>query len=252
MIESVLRQTFDDYEIIIVNDGSTDNTTEILESISLERVRIIHTQNLGPSRARNTAIEQARADIIMNLDADDKIAPELFEKAYTIFCRNPNAGIVYSDAELFGAKSGKFQIGKYSPEAMLFENRITSLAFFRKEDWQSVRGYSEKFIYGLEDWDFWLSIIELGRDVVRIPENLVYYRTYKNLADSRSGRIKTERHNTMEAKVAIFHRHKNLYATFPKASEHFSKIETLFKDENFLVRRVKNQIYRHIQKYYWR
>ena len=85
MIESVIQQTFEDYEIIIVNDGSTDDTAEILKNITHEKVKIIHTENHGPADARNTAIKHARAPLIMNLDADDKIAPGLLEKAYKIF-----------------------------------------------------------------------------------------------------------------------------------------------------------------------
>ena len=97
------------------------------------------------------------------------------------------------------------------------ENRITSLALFRKEDWLAVGGYSGELIYGLEDWDFWLMIIELGREVVKIPETLVYYRTYENLTESRSGRRKTDRLKILESQVILFHRHQKLYSGYPEA-----------------------------------
>ncbi len=147
MLASVLAQSFQDYEVIIVNDGSNDDTEDILKKITHEKVRIIHTRNNGPAFARNLAIENARAPIIMNLDSDDKIAPDLLEKAYKVFCVDPEAGIVYSDAECFGAKTGKYEIGEYTFESMLFDNRIISQAFFRKKDWESVGGYSDELIY---------------------------------------------------------------------------------------------------------
>jgi glycosyltransferase involved in cell wall biosynthesis len=252
MLESVFNQTFTDFEIIIVNDGSTDNTSKVLKSISHQKVKIIDTENQGPAKARNLAIENATAPYILNLDADDKIAPDLLEKAYRIFSTNTNIGIVYCDAECFGAKSGKFEIGEYSLESMLFDNRITSLALFRKEDWLAVGGFSGDLVYGLEDWDFWLSIIETGREVVKIPDSLVYYRTYNEKNVSRSGKRKGNRRKMMESMVIIFNRHKKLYSSFPKAFGHFSEIERKLNNENFLVRIIKNAIYRFMQRHFWK
>ena len=252
MLESVFSQTFDDYEVIIVNDGSTDDTAEILNDISHEKVTVIHTENHGPADARNRAITKARAPVIMNLDADDKIAPSLLEKAYKIFCSTPNIGIIHCDAECFGAKSGKFEIGEYTSESMLFDNRIISQSFFRRDDWLSVGGYSVEFIHWLEDWDFWLSIIELGGKVVKIQEKLVYYRTYKDLADSRTGRGKTDRMKMTESLINVFHRHQKLYSAFPNAWDHFSELEKKFNEEDFLVRKWRNFYYSLKQKYYYK
>lgn len=249
MLESVYYQTFKDYEIIIVNDGSTDNTADLLQKIKDDRVRIVDTENHGPAEARNIAIKLAGAPLILNLDADDRIAPTYLEKAYEIFCSNPDAGIVHCDAECFGVRSGKFEIGDYSVESMASGNRINSQSFFRKEDWKSTGGYSGELKYGLEDWDFWLSIIELGRKVIRIPEILVYYRTYENLGESRSGRRKLDRLKIMESYINIFRRHKQLISRYPEALKKFTEIERKFKKENFYIRSIKNFFNRHIQKY---
>ena len=252
MIESVFRQTFEDYEIIIVNDGSTDDTANILNKIHHEKIKIVHTENHGPASARNTAIQYARASVIMNLDADDKISTDLLEKAYEVFEKGTNIGIVYCDTEFFGARSGKFNIGEYTKEAMLFNNRITSLALFRKEDWQSVDGYSDELIYGLEDWDFWLMIIGLGREVVKIPDAVAYYRTYKNIKDSRSGRRKMNRLKGLKSQILIFRRHKKLYSAYPKALEYVSNIEKKINNENLLVRFLKNCKYNYMKEYYYK
>jgi glycosyltransferase involved in cell wall biosynthesis len=248
MIDSVLNQSFQDFEIIIVNDGSTDDTPQILRSIKNEKIKIIHIENHGPAYARNLAIENARAPLIMNLDADDKIAPSLLEKAYNILISNTGIGIVHCDAECFGAKSGKYEIGEYSPEAMLIGNRIISQAFFRKEDWRSAGGYSESLQFGLEDWDLWLSIIETSREVYKIPERLVYYRTYKNPKDCRSGRMKKDRMKTLKSLVTIFHRHKKLYSQNPEAMENFSQIESKLNNESYLMRSLKNFRFNYLRK----
>ena len=252
MLASVFSQTFEDYEVIIVNDGSTDDTAEILNRIRHERVKIIHIENSGPSAARNIAIRNSKAPYIFNLDADDKIAPELLSKAYAIINSTPNIGIVYSDAEFFGSKTGKFKLADYSLESMLYDNRIISQSLFRKEDWETVGGYSGELVHDLEDWDFWLLIIELGREVVKIPESLVFYRKYSNPSDCRSGRRLRERMKTLESLAAIFRRHKKSYSMFPDCYAHFLRIEKKLKHENFLIRAILNQRFKLMQKYIWK
>lgn len=248
MLESVLQQTFRNFEVIVVNDGSTDDTFEILQRINHEKVKIIHSSNQGPSVARNLAIENARAPLIMNLDADDKIAPDLLEKAYNVFCSHPDAGIVYCDAICFGAKTGKFEIGDYSLENMLYDNRIISQAFFKKEDWKKVGGYSTEFIFNLEDWDFWLLIIEIGRGVYKIPEGLVFYRTYKNPYESRSGRMKKDRNKTFQSLLTIYNRHRELFSNHPLALERYLQIEEKLSNENHIIRFLKNIYFKHFRK----
>ena len=94
MLASVHAQSFPDYEVVIVNDGSTDGTKEILDNLHHEKLTVIHTQNHGPAAARNTAIAAAKAPVILNLDADDKIAPSLLAQAYKLFDADPHIGIV--------------------------------------------------------------------------------------------------------------------------------------------------------------
>lgn len=249
MLASVLGQTVQDVEVLIVNDGSTDDTRKILDDIVHERVRVFHTPGRGPAAARNFAIERARAPIIMNLDADDAIAPGLLEKALAAFRDNPGCGIVHCDAACFGARTGPYAIGRYTPEAMLFDNRIIAQAFFKKEDWRTVGGYSTELEHGLEDWDFWLLILELGRSVVRIPEALVYYRTYRNPADCRTGQVKRDREKMLATLFTIFHRHERLYAACPAAWRHFSRMEEKLNREHPLVRRLKNRCYRLLKRH---
>lgn len=244
MLGSVERQTFTDFEVIIVDDGSTDDTPSRLKKIGRGQAEVIFNPHRGPAHARNTAVRRARAEIIMNLDADDRIAPPLLEKAFRVFENYPDAGIVYSDAKLFGARSGEFLEKEYSLEGMLTDNLIISQAFFRKSDWDRVGGYSEAFPHGLEDYDFWLSIIELGREVHRIPETLVEYRTYRRPQDCRSGRRKLSRSRTIQGKLAIFWRHPDLFARFPEIERRFSQLEKKWKSENRFMRWIKEIGYR--------
>ena len=176
-VDSILAQTFHDFEIIIVNDGSTDaQTIAILENYQRPQTRVIHTSNQGLAMARNNGIREARGEFILPIDADDRVAPDYLEKGVAIMDASPEAGIVYCLADCFGAQQGRWDIPEYSPRGMLLTNLIFCCSLFRKSAWKQTAGYNPNMNRGWEDWDFWLSLIELGCTVQRIPEVLFFYR----------------------------------------------------------------------------
>ena len=180
-VQSVLNQTYVDYEIIVVNDGSTDEiTTTLLESYNKPKTRIIHTDNQGLPSARNNGIAIAKSEYILTLDADDKIGETYLENAVQILDSQPDIGIVYCDAEYFGEITGSWDLPKFSIENILVMNMIFCSAVFRRTDWEKVNGYNVNMIYGYEDWDFWLSLIALNRNVHKIQKVLFYYRIKKD------------------------------------------------------------------------
>lgn len=176
-VASVAIQSFDDLEIIIVNDGSTDSfTNELLAGYDRDRVRVIATDNRGLAAARNTGIGAAAGRYILPLDADDTINQGYVEKAVSILEENSEIGIVYCQATLFGAVETDWDLPEYSLHRMLIDNIIFCSAFFRRDDWLAVGGYDEGMIYGWEDYSLWLSLIERGKKVHQIQERLFRYR----------------------------------------------------------------------------
>jgi glycosyltransferase involved in cell wall biosynthesis len=206
-IDSVLAQTFQDFEIIVVNDGSTDSlTNQVLNNIHHPKIRVICTTNQGPSSARNTGISQSVGKYILPLDADDKIATTYLEKASATLNGNNRLGIVYCQAEFFGEKNDKWDLPEYTLPRILIDNLIFSSALFHRKDWEIVGGYKSNMSMGWEDYDFWLSIIELEKEVYRIPEYLFYYRIRK---DSRSAFIREKIIYKLYKELA--NNHKDLY-----------------------------------------
>jgi glycosyltransferase involved in cell wall biosynthesis len=206
-IYSVLSQTFQDFEIIVVNDGSTDPfTIKHLQQLCFPKTRILHTDNQGLPAARNNGIREAQGKYILPLDADDRIGKTYIEQAVRLLDADQKLGIVYCKGEYFGDRNGEWFLPEYSLEEMLINNLIFCTALFRKSDWEEVGGYDPAMIYGWEDYDFWLSLIEFGRKVEKIPEILFYYRIRSNsMLRSR------EKKQKIETMVKIFYKHEELY-----------------------------------------
>ncbi|ANF50408.1 hypothetical protein A0O34_07705 [Chryseobacterium glaciei] len=175
-LQTVLEQTFQNWECIIVDDGSPDNTEEVakrwVEKDS--RFKYLYKSNGGLSSARNAGIEIAAGEWILPLDCDDKIGNQYLKLAEEKF--NENYKIIYCNAEKFGSQNGFWQLPDYSRKTLAVENIIFCTAFFRKNDWKRVNGYDTNLIYGWEDWEFWISILKDGGEVYKINEICFYYR----------------------------------------------------------------------------
>lgn len=209
-LQSLHTQTFKNFEIIIIDDASNDEkTVNILSKLKQDNLQVIFLeQNSRPAAARNKGIDIAQGKYILPLDADDKIAPTYLEKAKKILDENPDTGIVYCEAELFGEKNEKWDLPPYSFPEILVANMIFATAMYKKDDWKIIGGYNEEMINGNEDYDFWLSFLELDRKVYQIPEILFYYRIKKV---SRSTQLALDNENEINSYVQVFNNHQNLY-----------------------------------------
>lgn len=177
-LQSVANQTYENWECIIVNDGSTDDTEETAR-VWIEkdkRFSYLLLENGGLSNARNSGISKAICEFILPLDADDKIAANYIEAALEAFEKDDTLKVVYCKAEKFGEESGIWNLHSFSLFNLAQKNMIFCSAFFRKKDWQLVGGYDPGMIYGWEDWEFWIAILKNGGNVKCLDQVGFYYR----------------------------------------------------------------------------
>jgi glycosyltransferase involved in cell wall biosynthesis len=176
-INSVQWQTYSDFEIIVVDDGSTDpETRSVIDRLDGLSLKVLRTENGGLATARNRGITASSGELVLPLDADDRIAATYIERGVEILDHTPSAGVVYSRAERFGAMTGPWGLPEFSPRRILVENMVFCSAVFRRQAWEQVGGYNPNMRHGWEDWDLWLSFVELGVGFLCIPEPLFFYR----------------------------------------------------------------------------
>lgn len=180
-INSLLNQTYRNWEVVIVDDGSPDNVAEVVNSFSDKRIQFYHTENRGVSAARNFAISKAKGDYILPLDADDTIEYTYLEKCIAHFLKNPSTDVVYCKWHFFGTTSHTPKLLPYeSYSSILTENRLFVSAMYRKERAVQIGGYDESMLTGLEDWEFWIRYLNEDSTVSQIPEKLFNYRIKKH------------------------------------------------------------------------
>jgi glycosyltransferase involved in cell wall biosynthesis len=213
-VNSVLSQTFTDFEIIVVNDGSDDQyTQQFLSNYIPEKTKIFHTINKGVSAARNFGINKCNGKYILPLDADDKIAANYLMEAVNVLDQNEEVKLVYANGVYFGAFTGSIKHPDYDEQTMLKQNLIFNSSFYRKTDWEICGGYDESFLTGWEDWEFWLRLINHSSQVHKLDSAHLFYRM---IEESRNASLKNEQLEIVEQQLYLKHINKYLkYFSLP-------------------------------------
>jgi glycosyltransferase involved in cell wall biosynthesis len=208
-LASVEAQTFRDFELVIVDDGSTEERTRTLLDEAARRpgVALHRTENRGPSHARNLAIERSRGAYVLPLDADDYLAPTFLARTVPVLDAHPEVGVAYTWIGLVGGHHGTWRTGGFSLNDLLVRCTIHVTSLFRREIWTAVGGYDPSFVESSEDWDFWLGAAARGTTGRCVPEVLAYYRrsTTSRERHARSPGIGTRLMRTLVTK------HRALY-----------------------------------------
>jgi len=178
-LQSVLNQKYSNWECIIVNDGSPDNTEEVAIKWQQKDQRFIYTykENGGLCSARNHGIKIARGKYILPLDSDDKVENDYIRRGLKVIENNKNIGVVYCKSRFFGAINRNWIKPKFDKKLQLCENLIFCSGIYLKSDWEAVGGYDENMKHGWEDWEFWINLLySQGKEAYKLDYVGFYYR----------------------------------------------------------------------------
>lgn len=226
-LKSALNQTYENKEIILIDDGSNSETKAVLKVLEPNLDLLITQDNKGVCAARNVGIKAATGEFILILDSDDFYEETFCEKAIQIFRNNYSIKIVTCYAKWFSLNGETL---KFQPEGGKLKNfLITSAALsvmIRRSDFIASGGYDEKMLSGYEDWELYLRLLKSGGKAEVISEYLFNYRNKKN---SRNKKANRKKHEILEY---IYTKHADIYI------EHFDFfihewLKSIRKSEDF-------------------
>lgn len=208
-LESVSHQAFQDWECIVVDDGSDDPDLidDIISSSVGDRGFVIHQNNRGLATARNIGIATASGHFLLCLDADDYLHPEFLAKTSAVFRNSKKSGVVYCWTKYFGARRDLFiPPSNIRLFWLLQRNLIHVTCLFSKDILQNIGGFDKNMPYtGHEDWDFWIRVCLAGYKFTCVSEPLFYYRqsSYSMIPTMAKYRVDTIHY--------IRHKHPQIY-----------------------------------------
>ena len=185
-INSLRAQTYDNFELLAVNDGSSDQTQSRLELHAAKdpRVRVFRQKNAGPSAARNTALRQINGEYVCFLDSDDVYLPEKLDRQIRFLQQHPQVDLVYSD---YYTSDAELNLTSLTPTKVLesdmvegfgLRNRFPPLATMFRSRLMDTVGEFDESLRMAEDWDYWLRWAKVGTFAYLPGSPMVIYRTH--------------------------------------------------------------------------
>ena len=231
-LDSVLSSTYQSFEVVIVDDGSTDTSFEVAKKYSdkNKNIRCFTQNNSGVSSARNYAIREALGKYILPVDADNLISTDYIKASVNMLDNNANIKVVRCKSVFFGDREGEWKLPQFSLKLLARKNMIDTCAMYRKSDWNFVGGYCED-ILGREDWEFWIALLKRDGEVANLPFVGLKYRIRNN-----SKRI-TDRNHKRKVIEILNTRHKAFFYRELGGKLHFRR--TWSRLFNFFIRLIK-------------
>lgn len=209
-VESCISQTYKYIEVIIVNDGSTDESLSVIEGIASQDVRIsaFSQENLGPAYARNFGASKAKGKYIVFLDADDFIAPTFIQECVDVFNTNSEMDIVFSITNKFEQEVGEWRLLDFSPQKILIGNCFPITSMMSLEKFKDI-GMFDTQLNHAEDWEMWIRMTNQYPNVFKIPKPLFFYR--KRLAKDSITDLNQVHNYADYTHLYIYQKHYELY-----------------------------------------
>lgn len=211
-IDSVISQTYRELEIIIVNDGSTDNTKQLIEAYKEKDSRIIFIdqENKGLPAARNAGLKKSRGKYFLPLDSDDKLSHNYIELAVNALESHPDYRMFNTNAIVFGNINEKWNLKYQGYRSLLQGNTLMPTGLFRLNDVLEIGGYDENLRKGCEELDFFIRFLYGNEKIYHSDDYLFYYRKSDSLSLSTSAYL-TNRAQLFEY---IYKKHIDKYVSY--------------------------------------
>ena len=231
-VQSVLDQTFQEFDVVIVDDGSTDEvTTTLLARLSRPKTRVLRIENRGLSAARNIGAAATTGEYLCMLDADDLLSLDMLEKSVAALDEDRSVAFVSHWVRTFGDEHRDWTPTRCDLPALLDVNTVNGAALVRREAFEAVNGFDETMRDGCEDWDFWISLVERGFQGRILPEVLFHYR---RRADSMSRvMMEGDRHPRIYARLVAKHSEsyvRNLETLIGRRDQELAHLERHLND----------------------
>lgn len=209
-VDSVLYQTFQNWEMVIVDDGSTDGSANTAKMYAAKDTRIhyVYQQNAGPSAARNKGVKNSQGQYLMFLDGDNKLDRTYLEKAVCHMDSHPDTVVFMTRAMHFGTRNDEFMIRWKGYNKLLLANTVDCGCVVRRIDFETVGGFDEK-LRGGEDWELFIRLLSEESHVFQHHEVLFYYRVTEGEQNVNSIAMKREE----ELCTYIYQKHKDKYSS---------------------------------------
>jgi CMP-N-acetylneuraminic acid synthetase len=233
-IDSAINQNYDTYEVVVVNDGSTDHTDEILESYN-DKISVVNLHGVGLAKACNEGIAKSTGEYIIRLDADDYFDDNILLILANFLDRNPNVHLVYPDFYEIDSYGEILRLRRYlkvNQEVKLLDRSpLAAGAMFRRFCYEKIGGYREELKYQ-EDYDFWIRFTD-RYSVQNVNLPLMYYRKHgQSMSDHREPRLDARQY----VKEKIIEKRKiekpNVLAIIPARSTPFTSFDVNLKKLN--------------------
>jgi glycosyltransferase involved in cell wall biosynthesis len=180
-LQSVGAQTLREMEIVLVDDGSVDDTRAVIERLIASnascRMTLVTQANAGVGAARNRGIVVARGRYILPLDADDLIAPTMLAACARLLDDQPETALVFTDRQDFGDLTGVWAAGLFEVNRIKYFNQLSYCTMFRRTMWEAIGGYRIN-VSGFADWDFWVAAAARGFRGHHLPAPLLLHRRH--------------------------------------------------------------------------
>jgi glycosyltransferase involved in cell wall biosynthesis len=205
-LDSALAQTYSNREILVFDDGSTDDSLEVARGYA-DAVRVFSHPNMGIERTCNRGMAEARGEYCTFLSADDVLEPTYVADLFDALTASPEASFAYCRMRMFGAQTGLMRCFPFSAYLLaLRTNFVNGSALTNRADYLAVGGISEDLgEFALEDWDLWLKMVEHGKRGTYVGEPLLRWRRHD--AGSRNPEAEERRDRAL---AGIRERHRDL------------------------------------------